>query len=86
MALERFRLDSGGARQLLRSPGVQRMLAGKARRVEAAVAAQLVDLDDWEVFSDVEVGRTRAGALISGVPMHIEAERRILGAALDAAR
>ncbi len=86
MALERFRLDSGGARHLLRSPQVQAMLAGKARRVEAAVAAQVTDLDDWEVISDVQVGRNRAGALVSGVPIHIEAERRILGSALDAAR
>lgn len=86
MAFERFKLTNRGAASLLKSEGVQSDLAERARRVEDVVSSQVTDLDDWEVFSDVQIGRTRAGALISGVPMHVEAERRILAGALDAAR
>lgn len=86
MALERFKLDSAGARRILRSPGVQRDLQRRADRVKAAARAQITDLDDWEVIADTRVGRNRAGALISGVPMRVEADRRILGSAIDAAR
>lgn len=85
MALERFKINSSGAKAILRSKGVQRDLERRANKVKAAAEAQLTDLDDWEVIADVQVGRTRAGALISGVPTNVEADRRILGSALDSA-
>lgn len=83
--LERFELNGSGIRKLLQSSEVQDDLNARAARVAAAVDAQTADIDDWDVVYDVQVGRTRARALISGVPLRVEADRRILGRAIDAA-
>ena len=83
--LERFKLSSAGAKKLLNSSGVQADLRARAARVAAVVDAETSDLDDWDVVHDVRSGGARARALISGVPMSVEADRRILGRAIDAA-
>ena len=85
MALERLKLNSPGLRSILRGPEVVAMLQGKADRVKAAAEAQLA-ADGIYIIADTQVGRNRAGATVIGVPMRIEADRRVLGRAIDAAR
>ena len=84
---ERFVHSSAGYKQIMKGPAVQSVLSAKAARVAAEVRRDLAGrVDGWEVVADVQVGRSRASALVSGVPMSIEAEQRVLGRALDAAR
>ncbi len=86
-ALERFQLNSRGMGELLRSKGVRDLLQSKANKVADAVKADMANEDgDWRVFADTQIGKTRAGATVHGVPMRVEADRRVLGRALDAAR
>lgn len=85
MALERFQLNSPGMREILRSDGVQQLLQAKAGKVKAQVDAELAG-EGLNIIADTQVGRNRAGATVIGVPMRIEADRRILGRAIDAAR
>jgi hypothetical protein len=82
-ALERFTIDSAGARALLRSDGVRADLDARAQRVKAAAEGQ-VD-SDVEIIADSYIGSGRAGATVIGVPMRIERRRRVLGGAVDAA-
>jgi hypothetical protein len=86
-AIEKFVIDSGGARALLRSPGVRAMLLARALRVAAAADAQLATLDAPypAVEADSYTGAGRAGATVLGVPLPLERSRRILGGAIDAA-
>lgn len=85
MALERFDLNSPGMRTILRSSGVQKLLQAKADQVKAAAETQLAG-EGFYVLATTSVGRSRAGATVFGVPLRIEADRRVLGGALDAAR
>lgn len=85
MTLERFKLNSPGLRSILRGPEVRGMLQGKADRVKAAADAQMGG-EGVDIIADTYVGRSRAGATVIGVPMRIEADRRVLGRAIDAAR
>lgn len=83
---DRFRHSEAGFREILKSDGVQRMLQGKADRVAAAVEAHADELgEDWEIVADVQVGKNRAGAMVSGVPLDIEARQGIMASAIDAA-
>lgn len=85
--LIRFEYNSAGYIEIMKSAGVQADLAARAARVRAAIVTRYTNRDpDWEITADVQVGRTRARAIISGVPMREEMANRILGGALDAAR
>jgi hypothetical protein len=84
--LERFVVNRAGLKAILKSPGVAADLKPRADRVAAVLRSELAGEDDWEIVSDVRVGRNRAGALVSGVPMRIELKRRIMGSAIDSAR
>ena len=84
--LERFVPNRAGYRAIMRGQPVQAILQAKANRVAAELRSELAGEDDWEIVSDVRVGRNRAGALVSGVPLRIELERRIMARALHAAR
>lgn len=85
---ERFKHSWPGYKRVMKSEGTQAMLQRKADAVAAAVDSQLdVDFDDdWEIIADVQVGRTRAGAMVSGVPLSIEEAEGILASSIDAAR
>lgn len=85
--LTRFEYNSAGYVKVMKSAGVQADLARRAAAVRSAILARYTDrAPDWEVTADVKVGRNRARAVISGVPMRDEIAERILGGALDAAR
>lgn len=86
-ALERFRLNSAGVRQILRSDEVRSDLQRRADQVKAGADAQLAGLEGPhpEVAADSYVGSGRAGATVIGVPLPLEESRRILGNAIDAA-
>lgn len=79
----RFKFNPAGYREILRSAPVAAVLERRAARVRAAVAARYPE-PNWDVISDVQIGRTRARAIVSGVPMREELAERILGNALDA--
>ena len=85
MTLERFQLNSPGLRTILRSDGVRRLLQAKADQVKAQADAELAG-EGIDIIADTQVGQNRAGATVIGVPMRIEADRRVLGRAIDAAR
>lgn len=95
MALERYEPNRAGIRDLLGSEAVQRDLAGRARRVAAAAEAQYRAQPPHSGEVEVKVDsqsqperRVRArAAVIAKHPaaQHIEADRRPLGRALDAA-
>ena len=85
MALERYEFNRAGYIKILRSPGVERMLQAKANRVKRAAEARLVG-EDVFLIADTNRGRNRVGATVIGVPMRIEADRRVLGNAIQAAR
>lgn len=80
-----FRYSSAGYKAIMKSPAVQALLAAKAAKVRNHVAGAYSDRD-WDVIADVQVGNTRARALVSGVPTHEEAAEGILAAALRSAR
>lgn len=82
---ERFKYSKKGYLATMKAAGVQGVLQTKASAVAAAVESQL-DIEDWQVTADVQVGRTRAGAMVSGVPMSIEERDGILASSIDAAR
>lgn len=86
-ALERFRLNPAGARQLLRSGEVRSDLQRRADQVKVEADAQLAGLEGPhpDVLADSYVGSGRAGATVIGVPLPLEESRRILGSAIDAA-
>lgn len=85
--LEKFRHNSKGFRAVMRSGAMEAELQARANKVKAAAAAGLSDDgDDVELIADTQVGKNRAGATVIGVPMRIEAARRVLGRAIDAAR
>lgn len=86
MGLQRFEYSSKGYIALMQSPGVQRDLARRGAAVKAALDAAWDQPRDWEIITNVHVGRTRARAIVSGVPLNVEYARRLLGSALDAAR
>lgn len=87
VGLIRFKLDSGGAKAILRSEAVRADLHVRAERVKVAAEPQLAALDSpypsLKVTSDIGPGR--AGATVTGVPLPLERSRRILGGAIDAA-
>lgn len=85
MAKIEFKYSSAGYVKIMKSPAVQAVLRAKAEAVRARVAAQY-DERDWDVIADVQIGRTRARAIVSGVPLHEEASEAILASALGAAR
>lgn len=86
--LESYKPNRAGLKELLKSPGVQADLQARADRVADVLRSSphLAHLPRWEIVSDVRVGPVRAGALVSGVPMRVELEHRIMGSAIDAAR
>jgi hypothetical protein len=87
--LERFRLNSRGAKELLRSDDVRMDLLARAERVAAAVRGRtdrgVLGGDDG-IIADSYTGRGRAGATVIGVPMEVETRDRPLGQSIDAAR
>lgn len=85
--LEKFRINSAGARDLLRSEGVRLDLLARAERVRVVAEAETRALDAPypALVVDSYVGRDRAGATVLGVPLPLERSRRILGGAIDAA-
>lgn len=87
MKLDRFVMNSGGARNLLRSEGVRLDLLARAERVGAVADAELATLDAPypAVAVDSHTGRGRSAATVLGVPLPLERARRILGGAIDAA-
>lgn len=94
MALVRYRPNRRGLRDLLGSTGVQLDLQARAERVAAAARADYTTRPphsgEVEVVVDAgrepQSGRARA-AVIAKHPaaQHIEADRRPLGGAMDAA-
>jgi hypothetical protein len=79
--LERFQIDSNGAKAVLRSEGVRDDLQRRANQVKAAAQGHT----RRELIADSYVGRGRAGATVIGVSETEEARERILGSAIDAA-
>lgn len=86
MTIVKYTAKRAGIKALLKSPGVQADLRARADRVAAVLRSELADEENWEIVSDVRVGPVRAGALVSGVPMRIELEKRIMARAIEAAR
>lgn len=86
-ALERYRPNPPGMRDVLRSAGVRADLQRRADQVKAQADSVLADLEGPhpEVVADSYVGSGRAGATVMGVPLPLEESRRILGTAIDAA-
>lgn len=78
---ERFKINSAGAKELLRSDGVR---ADMQRRADAVLSAAQPQTDA-ELTAGSVIGPGRAGASVFGVPMREEQDRRILGGAIDAA-
>lgn len=84
---DRFVYSSAGYKAIMKGPAVQGLLRAKAEAVAAVVRSELAgEVAGWDVVADVQVGPTRASALVSGVPMSVEADRRVLGRAVDAAQ
>lgn len=87
---ESFKHNRAGYRAVLRSDGVRADLQARADRVRSVVEGQLPAESDGGrpvfILADTTVGRNRAGATVLGVPMRIEADERLLGRAIDAAR
>lgn len=83
---KRFKFSSAGYIKVMQSTGAQEDLRRRAGQIRAAMDNNYREPDGWEITADVQVGRTRARAIISGVPEAVETHERILGAALDAAR
>lgn len=81
-----FKHNRAGYRKILQSDGVAADLQRRANKVKAAIDARYDQPRGWVITADTIVGRNRARALISGVPMAEENAERILGSALDAAR
>jgi hypothetical protein len=94
--IERFRINSRGARALLRSPGVRAELQRRADSVKAVAEPQFQAAtadshvpDPVRVIADTYTGSSRAGATVIAIhpsSLRIERDRRILGGAIDAAR
>lgn len=85
--LTSFKYSKRGYIELMQSTGVQADLARRSQDVKAVIAAQYRNRSaHWDLVANVRVGRTRAVAIISGVPLREEFARRILGSAMDAAR
>lgn len=85
--LQRFEYNSAGFIKIMKSPDVQAVLRAKAEQVRRAVEARYADRPPgWTIVTDVQVGRTRARAIVSGVPESEEMAERIMASALDAAR
>lgn len=83
----KFELNSEGVKAILRSDGVRAHLLDRAERVAAAAQGQVDSVtEDWEVRAEGKTGPSRASATVFGVPMRIEASRRVLGRSIDAAR
>lgn len=94
--IERFRLNSRGAKALLRSDGVRAELQRRADAVrsvaepqwQAATADSHVP-EPVRVIADSYTGSGRAGATVIAIhpaSLAIEQDQRILGGAIDAAR
>lgn len=84
---ERFKHNRAGYLAVLKSSGVEADLGRRAQRVRAAAQSQIpADEDGIELIADTQVGKTRAGATVIGIPMRLEVDHRILGRAIDAAR
>lgn len=94
--IERFKLNSRGARALLRSDGVRADLQRRAEAVKAvaepqweAATADIHTEEPVRVIADSYTGSGRAGATVIAIhpaSLRIEQDRRILGGAIDAAR
>ncbi len=91
----RLKLNRRGIGEVLRSVGVQHLLEGKAERVAEAVRARGIKVEgepgeiDLPVTTNVTGRGVRARAYVnldhpSGLA--VEAEHRILGSSIDAAR
>lgn len=85
-----FQMKSPGYKSVLRSSEVQADLERRAREV-AARAKEMYNADDGirEVQADSYRGKGRAGATVIALGPGVgvtEAERRVLGNSIDAAR
>lgn len=80
-----FKYSSAGFIEIMKSPGVAADLERRANAVRSAVQARY-QRPGWDIISNVQIGRTRARAIVSGVPERDERAHRIMGSALDAAR
>lgn len=83
--LERFEHNWPGYKRVMRSDGVVAHLQGLADDIALTAEAELFDDGDVFVIADTQVGKTRAGATVIGVPMRLEVEERILGRAVRSA-
>lgn len=81
----RFKFNPAGYRAIMRSPQVVAMLDGKAAKVAASVRSSYSG-PGWQIVHNVQVGRTRARAIVSGVPESEEIADRVMVRSLDAAR
>jgi len=94
--IERFRLNSRGAKALLRSDGVRAEFQRRADAVKAvaepqwqAATADTGTAEPVRVIADTYSGSGRAGATVIAIhpaSLRIEQDQRILGGAIDAAR
>lgn len=87
MANLRIEINRAGLREILRSPGVQRDLEQRARRIATAADAAANDPGGHRVVTEVGPNRARA-AVITGTPksMYKEATQRTLTRSIDAGR
>ncbi len=85
MGFERFKINSKGVQEILKSPAVQGVLQSRGEAVAAEVR-QRYQRPGWEIVADTQVGRTRARCIVSGVPERDEDAEGIMGGALGAAR
>lgn len=81
-----FRYSSKGYQEIMKSGAVQAVLRAKAEAVRAAADAAYDQPRDWDIVVDVAVGRTRARAVVSGVPASVEGAEGIMVRALGAAQ
>lgn len=93
--IERFRLNRGAARALLRSAEVRAEMQRRADAVKAASESQWQEAtagtapEPVRVVADTSTGSGRAFATVIAIhpaSLRVERERRILGGAIDAAR
>lgn len=89
MHLERFVPSSAGFREILRGDAVRSDLQRRADNVEAVLSQSYSPHHNIrKTFADSYVGSSRAGATAGAegpAVMAIEAKRRIIGGAIDAA-
>lgn len=87
--VERFEINSEGAKALLRSEEVRADLQRRADAVANAARARaegVLDHGEGGIVADAYTGKSRAGATVIGIPLDVEHRDHVLGDALDAAK